>query len=87
MVYLLSHSQSINMLSRAFFVSSLLTTSLVSGQGVGSYQSETHPKMTWQQCTGTGGSGCKSVNGEVVIDANWRWLHVKGDYTNCYDGM
>ncbi|KAF2794330.1 glycoside hydrolase family 7 protein [Melanomma pulvis-pyrius CBS 109.77] len=74
------------MLPRAFFVSSLLTTSLVSGQGVGSYQSETHPKMTWQQCSGTGGSSCKSVSGEVVIDANWRWLHVKGDYTNCYDG-
>lgn len=58
---------------------SLLAAPLASAQGVGSYQSETHPKMTWQQCSGTGGSSCKSVNGEVVIDANWRWLHVKGD--------
>jgi cellulose 1,4-beta-cellobiosidase len=65
---------------------SLLAAPLASAQGTGSYQSETHPKMTWQQCSGTGGGSCKSVNGEVVIDANWRWLHIKGDYTNCYDG-
>lgn len=42
--------------------------------------------MTWQRCTGTGGGSCSNVNGEIVIDSNWRWLHVKGDYTNCFDG-
>nr|AAF70170.1 cellulase CEL1 [Plenodomus lingam] len=29
---------------------------------------------------------CTAKNGKVVIDANWRWLHVKGGYTNCYTG-
>ncbi|KAJ4377317.1 Esterase/lipase/thioesterase [Neocucurbitaria cava] len=42
--------------------------------------------MTWQRCTGKGGSSCTSVNGEIVIDANWRWLHATGGYTNCFDG-
>lgn len=26
------------------------------------------------------------MNGKVVIDANWRWVHKTGDYTNCYTG-
>jgi cellulose 1,4-beta-cellobiosidase len=55
-------------------------------QRVGSQQSETHPKMNWKRCTGKGGTSCTNVNGEVVIDANWRWLHIKGGYDNCYDG-
>ncbi|EAT81542.2 hypothetical protein SNOG_11043 [Parastagonospora nodorum SN15] len=42
--------------------------------------------MTWQRCTGTGGSSCTNVNGEIVIDANWRWIHATGGYTNCFDG-
>tara|TARA_R110002003_G_scaffold1110_5_gene22393 strand:+ start:8312 stop:8800 length:489 start_codon:yes stop_codon:yes gene_type:complete len=53
---------------------------------IGTEQTETHPKMTWQRCTGKGGSSCTNVNGEIVIDANWRWLHVTGGYTNCFDG-
>jgi cellulose 1,4-beta-cellobiosidase len=39
---------------------------------IGTQQTETHPKMTWQRCTGKGGSSCSNVNGEIVIDANWR---------------
>ena len=53
---------------------------------IGTEQSETHPKMTWQRCTGTGGTSCTTVNGEIVIDANWRWLHEVGGYENCYEG-
>lgn len=53
-------------------------------QGVGTEQSETHPKMTWKRCSGAG--SCETVNGEVVIDSNWRWVHVEGGYDNCYDG-
>lgn len=53
-------------------------------QGVGTEQTETHPKMTWKRCSGPG--SCETVNGEVVIDANWRWLHTDGGYENCYDG-
>lgn len=53
-------------------------------QKAGTEQSETHPKMTWQKCTGKG--SCTNVNGEVVIDSNWRWLHNSDGYDNCYDG-
>ncbi|KAK4154375.1 Exoglucanase 1 [Chaetomidium leptoderma] len=53
-------------------------------QQVGKEETETHPKMTWQKCS-SGGS-CSSVSGEVTIDANWRWVHDKNGYTNCYDG-
>ena len=42
-------------------------------QKVGSETAETHPKMTWQTCTADG--TCTTFNGEVVLDANWRWLH------------
>ncbi|KAH9991312.1 1,4-beta-D-glucan cellobiohydrolase-like protein [Xylariaceae sp. FL0662B] len=45
---------------------------------------ETHPSMTWQQCS-EGGS-CTTVEGSVTIDANWRWTHTVDGSTNCYDG-
>lgn len=57
---------------------------LAAAQQVGREQTETHPKLTWQKCTGKG--SCTRVNGEVVIDANWRWVHKVGGYDNCYDG-
>ncbi|KAI6091291.1 glycoside hydrolase family 7 protein [Hypoxylon rubiginosum] len=55
-----------------------------SAQQVGTQQTETHPKLTWKKCT-SGGS-CTTVNGEVTIDANWRWLHTTSGTENCYDG-
>ncbi|KAI1504529.1 putative cellulose 1, 4-beta-cellobiosidase [Biscogniauxia marginata] len=55
-----------------------------SAQQVGTQQTETHPKLTWKKCT-SGGS-CTAVNGEVTIDANWRWLHGTEGTENCYDG-
>lgn len=63
-----------------------LAASAASAFQIGTYQTETHPKMSWQKCTGKGGSSCTKQNGEVVIDSNWRWLHVTGGYQNCYDG-
>ena len=27
----------------------------------------------------------RSLQTAVVLDANWRWIHNKGGYTNCYD--
>lgn len=47
---------------------------------------EVHPSITWQKCTGTGGTSCTTQNGKVVIDSNWRWLHDKSSTTNCYTG-
>ena len=60
-----------------------LLTSLAAAQQVGTDQEETHPKMSWNDCSsGT----CSEVQAEVVIDANWRWLHTTDGYDNCYDG-
>lgn len=61
-----------------------LFASLAAAQQVGTEQTETHPKMSWSRCTGSG--SCSSVSAEVVIDANWRWLHNTDGYDNCYDG-
>jgi cellulose 1,4-beta-cellobiosidase len=60
--------------------------SAVSGFGIGTQQSETHPKMQWKTCTGKGGSSCTNKSGEIVIDSNWRWLHTTSGTTNCYTG-
>ena len=40
--------------------------------------------LTYQTCTKAG--GCQDQRGEVVLDANWRWTHNVGGYTNCYTG-
>ena len=56
----------------------------VRAQQVGTNQAETHPSMTWQKCTGK--QSCTTVNGKVVLDANWRWVHSTSGYTNCYTG-
>ncbi|KAL2010278.1 hypothetical protein VTN00DRAFT_6085 [Thermoascus crustaceus] len=53
-------------------------------QQAGTQTAETHPSMTWQQCS-SGGS-CTTKNGKVVMDANWRWVHTTSGYTNCYTG-
>ncbi|KAJ4388049.1 Exoglucanase 1 [Gnomoniopsis smithogilvyi] len=71
------------MISKSLFASSLLAAG-ASAQGVGTQQTETHPSMSWQSCTSP--SSCTTNKGEVVIDANWRWVHNKTGYTNCYTG-
>ncbi|KAK3998355.1 Exoglucanase 1 [Cladorrhinum sp. PSN332] len=53
-------------------------------QQVGKETTETHPKMTWQRCSASG--SCSTVSGEVTIDSNWRWVHDKNGYSNCYSG-
>ncbi|KAF7329340.1 Glucanase [Mycena kentingensis (nom. inval.)] len=59
----------------------------VLGQLVGTNMAETHPPLTWQRCTGTGGTSCTTQNSAVVIDANWRWTHIgAAGSTNCYTG-
>ncbi|KAL4963760.1 putative 1,4-beta-D-glucan-cellobiohydrolyase [Aspergillus stella-maris] len=56
---------------------------LIQAQKAGTLQAEVHPSLTWQTCTD---SGCSTVDGEIVIDANWRWLHTTSGSTNCYTG-
>lgn len=54
-------------------------------QLVGTYQTETHPSLPFQRCTKSG--GCTAVSaGQVVLDSNWRWVHAKDGYSNCYNG-
>ncbi|EGC35742.1 hypothetical protein DICPUDRAFT_151874 [Dictyostelium purpureum] len=52
-------------------------------QKVGKFSPEVHPPITWQECADDG--SCKTMNGEIVIDANWRWVHSEQG-TNCYTG-
>ncbi|KAJ3891477.1 cellulase CEL7A [Lentinula edodes] len=54
------------------------------GQQAGTLTTETHPPLTWQQCTASG--SCTTQNSAVVLDANWRWLHDVNSATNCYTG-
>ncbi|KAH7303444.1 cellobiohydrolase [Stachybotrys elegans] len=63
-------------------IAALSIISVAVAQKVGDDTPESHPSLTWQECTS---SGCSNVNGEIVIDANWRWFH-NGNYQNCYDG-
>ncbi|KAI0454790.1 cellulose 1,4-beta-cellobiosidase [Xylaria acuta] len=52
-------------------------------QCAASLTTETHPALTWQQCSA--GGSCSNVNGKVVVDSNWRWVHDTSG-TNCYNG-
>lgn len=56
----------------------------VRAQLVGTLTAETHPKITVQQCTKSG--GCTTITSPIVLDSNWRWLHTPSGTTNCYDG-
>ncbi|SPO04877.1 probable Probable 1,4-beta-D-glucan cellobiohydrolase A [Cephalotrichum gorgonifer] len=67
---------------RSAVISALVASA--AAQKVGTSTAEVHPKMSWQKCA-EGGS-CSKVDGEVVLDANWRWLHEVDGYENCYDG-
>jgi len=54
-----------------------------SAQQIGSNTKEQHLTLNWENCEG---GQCFSNAGSVVLDANWRWLHNIGGYTNCYTG-
>ncbi|EGG19697.1 glycoside hydrolase family 7 protein [Cavenderia fasciculata] len=61
----------------------LYLTNLTISQKAGKLSPEVHPPITWQQCDANG--QCNTVQGEIVIDANWRWVH-SDQGTNCYTG-
>ena len=52
-------------------------------QCAGTLTAETHPALTWQQCTAAG--SCSTVSGKVVVDSTRRWAH-DSTRTNCYRG-
>lgn len=55
----------------------------VRGQIAGTATAEVHPALTTYSCTA---SGCTAQSQSVVIDANWRWIHDKAGYVNCFSG-
>ncbi|KAL6710238.1 Esterase/lipase/thioesterase [Coniothyrium glycines] len=71
---------------RTLALASLSFIGAARAQQVGTSQTETHPKLSWSSCTGTGGTSCTSKSGSIVLDSNWRWAHTTSGYTNCYDG-
>ncbi|TFK32601.1 cellobiohydrolase I [Crucibulum laeve] len=73
------------MFPKSALISLTFLAAVVCGQQVGTNTAETHPKMSWQKCTKSGGCTTQSA-GAVVLDANWRWVHTTTGYTNCYTG-
>ncbi|KAH7395028.1 glycoside hydrolase [Phaeosphaeria sp. MPI-PUGE-AT-0046c] len=71
---------------RTLALASLSLFGAVRAQQAGTVTAETHPKLSWKTCTGTGGTSCTTKNGLITLDSNWRWVHVTSGYTNCYDG-
>ena len=71
---------------RSLALSSLTLLSAVRAQQPGTSTTETHPKINWKTCTGTGGNSCTSKSAPIVLDSNWRWTHTVSGYTNCYTG-
>ena len=66
------------------FAALLSILPFVLSQQVGTNTAETHPPLTWQQCTA--GGECTTQSSAVVLDSNWRWTHITNGYTNCYTG-
>jgi cellulose 1,4-beta-cellobiosidase len=65
----------------------LLSASLFAiagAQQIGTQLAEVHPTISWATCTVAG--GCTTQAGQIVLDANWRWVHTTTGYTNCYSG-
>ncbi|KAK3937770.1 Exoglucanase 1 [Diplogelasinospora grovesii] len=60
-----------------------LLVGAVKAQQACTLNTESKPSMAWQQCTS---SGCTSTSSDLVIDANWRWVHSTSSSTNCYTG-
>src|ERR1700748_3290445 len=70
---------------RSVALLSFTLLAVVYGQNVGTQQAENHPAITYQHCTGNPGT-CTTINGQIVLDSNWRWTHTTTGTTNCYTG-
>ncbi|KAL1841657.1 hypothetical protein VTJ49DRAFT_6763 [Mycothermus thermophilus] len=57
---------------------------LATAQQAGTVTTERHPKLAWKKCLASG--ACINIQGEVTIDANWRWVYDKETYADCHTG-
>ena len=57
---------------------------IVNGQQVETNTPENHPQLTVETCTKSG--GCQTQSKSVVIDSNWRRIHITSDKGSCYIG-
>lgn len=57
----------------------------VLGQQAGTQKAQFFPSLPMTTCSSDG--QCTTEQTTVTIDANWRWVHNVGGYTNCYTGM
>ncbi|KAK2010411.1 glycoside hydrolase family 7 protein [Colletotrichum eremochloae] len=57
-------------------------------QKAGSLIRQVHPSLSWKRCGNdtVGAATCETVNGKVVVDAGWRWVHRADSFFNCYTG-
>ncbi|KAJ3195940.1 hypothetical protein HDU82_001941, partial [Entophlyctis luteolus] len=65
-------------------IKSLITLAAIgfaAAQNPGNINAESHPSLTVSTCTS---SGCTTSSGQLVLDANWRWISNSAG-TNCYD--
>lgn len=73
-----------SIISVVIFLSIIFSSNYeVRGQIAGTAQAEEHPALTTYSCSA---SGCTPQSQSVVIDANWRWVHDKAGYKNCFSG-
>lgn len=55
----------------------------VKAQHKGTNTPEVTLRLPWETCSS---SGCRTQQGGVTMDGNWRWTHKVNDYVNCYTG-
>ncbi|KAL2882844.1 hypothetical protein SGCOL_001534 [Colletotrichum sp. CLE4] len=73
---------------RPLSILALTLASIVAAQKVGNLVPEEHPKLSWQNCSKSpnGTNSCSTVDAEVVLDAEWRWVRNENSISNCYTG-
>jgi len=62
----------------------LLIAAAANGQAPGSLTDNAILRMPMEECQSEG--NCQKVSTGVTLDANWRWIHGKDGYQNCYTG-
>ncbi|KAK1450763.1 exoglucanase 1 [Colletotrichum cuscutae] len=64
----------------------LALATVAAAQKVGNLVQEQHPKLSWQNCSKSpnGTNFCSTIDAEVVLDAEWRWIRNANSISNCY---